>query len=72
MIRKPLVHPDEHLHSLPAYVMLPVIRAAAEVCNAGNLIDSVDTTEQVDGFKLRALRATLVAIGYEYGMVVGR
>ena len=72
MIRRPLVHDPERLREQPSYMHVPVIMAAAEVCNAASLIDSVDETEAVDRFKLSSLRAALVGIGYEYGMVVGR
>jgi hypothetical protein len=72
LIRKPLVHDHDALRALPSYVLVPAIVAAAEVCNSGNLIDSVDETESVDHFLLGNLRAALVAIHYEYGMVVGR
>ena len=72
MIRQPLIHDPDYLRGRPSYMLVPAIIAAAEVCNAGSLIDSVDTTEAVDRDKLSALRAALVAIGYEYGMVVGR
>jgi hypothetical protein len=72
MIRKPLVHDHDALRALPSYAMVPAIVAAAEVCNSGELIGGDDATEAVDGFKLRALRAALTALHYEYGMVVGR
>jgi hypothetical protein len=72
LIRKPLQHDPEALRALKPYVLVPAIMAAAEVCNSGTLVDSVDETEQVDRERLSALRGMLVAIGYEYGMVVGR
>lgn len=72
MIRKALVHDHDALRTRPSYMLVPVIVAAAEVCDAASLIDSADDTEAVDRARLSALRAALVAIGYEYGMVVGR
>lgn len=72
MIRKTLVHDHDALRAKPSYVLVPAIVLAAEVCNAGNLIDSSDETEAVDREALSKLRAALVAIHYDYGMVVGR
>jgi hypothetical protein len=72
VIRKPLVHDYDALRAKPSHVLVPAIVAAAEVCNSGTLVDATDETEQVDRVLLSRLRAALVAIHYEHGMVVGR